>query len=257
MARYVRAFTLDASTIAALDSLLQEGPTGPHVEALLGQRPLSLTVEAPTLDRSDLGTADYEELYSLLPAAGPRPLVDWMAKFATPTRQPVWASLLATMQELQHLPDYAAFHTAVFTRAHEMKKINPRAQPHAPTLQRRQQPVAATTVNLSRCADALLILGLAALKERVAQPTSKAAQQGPARKARPGRPGLPPANPKPKEASDAVRSTSKDAPKGKDKLFKPHRRSAVKVPAVYRRQQHPGNPAPLGWLQDTLLYAGR
>ena len=196
MARYVRAFTLDASTIAALDSLLQEGPTGPHVEALLGQRPLSLTVEAPTLDRSDLGTADYEELYSLLPAAGPRrPLVDWMAKFATPTRQPVWASLLATMQELQHLPDYAALHTAVFTRAHEMKKINRRAQRHAVTLQRRQQPVAATTVNLSRCADALLILGLAALKERVAPATRKV------------RPGPPPAKPTSKPQTSKAASS--------------------------------------------------
>jgi hypothetical protein len=107
----------------------------------------------------------------------------------------VWASLLATMQELQHLPDYAALHTAVFTRAHEMKKINRRAQRHAVTLQRRQQPVAATTVNLSRCADALLILGLAALKERVAPATRKV------------RPGPPPAKPTSKPQTSKAASS--------------------------------------------------
>ena len=171
MARYVRAFTLDAATISALDSLLQEGPRGKNVETLFRLFP-SLTktapsaVEVPILDASDLQPSNYAELYALLPPS--RPLTDWSAKlekYTTPLRQPTWASLLATVQ------DYADLRSTVFSRAHVLQKLNRRAVRHARTLHARaeaRKPTSARTVNVSRCADALLILGLTVLKERAA-----------------------------------------------------------------------------------------
>jgi hypothetical protein len=194
VARYVRAFTLDASTISALDSLLQEGPRGKNVETLFRLFPnLAKTapsaVEVPVLDAADLQAADYAELYALLPPS--IPLTDWSAKlekYRTPLRQPVWASLLATMQ------DYGGLHSTVFSRVHEMQKLNRRAVRHARTLHARAETrkVPACTVNISRCADALLILGLTVLKERAAS-SSEAARARPPRppraaSARPPRP---------------------------------------------------------------------
>lgn len=197
MARYVRAFTLDASTISALDSLLQEGPRGKNVETLFRLFPnLAKTapsaVEVPVLDAADLQAADYAELYALLPPS--TPLTDWSAKlekYRTPLRQPVWASLLATMQ------DYGGLHSTVFSRVHEMQKLNRRAVRHARTLHARAETrkAPACTVNISRCADALLILGLTVLKERAAS-TPSPSPRAAASTASP--PRLPSASPSPR-----------------------------------------------------------
>jgi hypothetical protein len=176
VARYVRAFTLDAATISALDSLLQEGPRGKNVETLFRLFPnlakiAPSAVEVPILDASDLQPSDYAELYALLPPS--RPLADWsvkLEKYTTPLRQPTWASLLATVQ------DYAGLHSTVFSRARTLQKLNRRAVRHAHTLharaEARKPTSAAATVNVSRCADALLILGLTVLKERAAAAAS-------------------------------------------------------------------------------------
>lgn len=149
----MRAYTLGQTTIEAVGNLTLEPQTSPHIQLLLPeafQTPTHQPTDHP-LDDQCLTPADYTEFYAMLPPPRKaRSPLGWDAE----KREPNWKSLTAALRRHQNSEALAAL-IALRQRSNRRKQGAPPAPPKP------------APINASRIVDALILLGLETLNERV------------------------------------------------------------------------------------------
>lgn len=154
MRRIIRTFTFGAQTLDALDALVAMRPESVEQQELAriaGIVTKQAAATAPQCDVDGLFPKDYEELYARMPKLASKPRL--VGEF----REPNFLSLRHAINAnpLQMMP--------LIKDVNRRQKLNKRVV----KMQLKKSEAPTTKLNASRIADALIVLGLATLKERV------------------------------------------------------------------------------------------
>jgi hypothetical protein len=162
LARYVRAFTFDETTINAVGNLIEEGYGGMRLRILMKHEDPSVGDLSPlTLDDRDLSAKDYQELYQKL-GISLEPEV-----LFRPKGLPVVYTKPPALTWVDFLKKFRA-DTNALTAREIHSEIRRRQKANHKAVKKNAAKVAAP-VNASRVIDALVVLGLEALKEKLEQ----------------------------------------------------------------------------------------
>lgn len=158
MPTIIRTFSLRTETAGQLDELLARSFTSPELLTLLATRSTAASAEKPELDENFFQPADYSSIYALIKTPA-KDAKHW-STHVKERRVPIWENLQYICSHENNAEELFAtiktcqMHNRVKQRYYEAQQKNVVRPPR---------------INASRIADALITLGLEALKEKVAR----------------------------------------------------------------------------------------
>lgn len=189
MRRYGCGFTLDQGTLEALYGLADAGSKDPRVQLLLPPDDAVPRLEVQELspleplDEHDLKPSDYDSIYKMFKKVRPAAEAERrIGKLTLPAKpETAWSTMQKVFVATNDAVVCAAVEQqaktlGVFNRRERRKQVTAIRRLETVTRRRESRPQRNRAINVSRIADALILLGLSTLEERLASESARGAK---------------------------------------------------------------------------------